>query len=258
VPAAALITGTATTVAFSSGADSIHSESYPFTHKSYFSTLDKASVRRGYQVYKEVCSTCHSASRLRFREMEGVTHTKEELVKMAADFDIVDGPDDEGEMFERPGKLFDAIPGPYKNEEAARAANGGAYPPDLSLIAKSRHGGADYIFALLTGYEEKGPHGKSVMPGLYYNPYFSGAAISMPPPLMDGQIEYEDGTPCTTSQMAKDVAVFLTFVAEPEHDERKREGIGAISMMIVLLAVTGWYKRYKWSPLKTRKISYVK
>jgi ubiquinol-cytochrome c reductase cytochrome c1 subunit len=168
----------------------------------------------------------------------------------------MDGPNDEGEMFERPGKLSDPLPRPYANEEAGRAANGGALPPDLSLMAKARHGGIDYIVALLTGYCDA-PAGKVLLPGLYYNPYFSGGAIAMPPPLMDGSVTYPDGTPATMTQMAKDVAIFLNWCAEPEHDERKLQGFKYLTVLSMILVVTGYYKRFRWSTLKTRKISYV-
>lgn len=159
-------------------------------------------------------------------------------------------------MFERPGKLSDRIPGPYKNEEEARAANGGAYPPDLTLMVKARHYGIDYIFALLTGYCEA-PEGKVILPGLHYNPYFPGGAIAMPKPIMDEQVEYEDGTVATETQIAKDVAHFLAWTAEPEHDERKLAGIQWMIGILTALAITGFYKRFRWSIYKTRKISYV-
>jgi len=149
----------------------------------------------------------------------------------------------------------DYIPGPYANEEAARAANGGALPPDLSLIVKARHGGADYIFNLLTGYVEP-PTGKVVLPGLYYNPYFPGSAIGMPAPLMDGQVDYPDGTEATVSQMAKDISIFLAWASEPEHDERKKAGFRWIVAMSLATVIAGITKRFRWSSLKARKISY--
>ncbi len=169
----------------------------------------------------------------------------------------MDGPNDAGEMFERPGKLSDKIPGPYKNEQEARAANGGAYPPDLTLMVKARHYGIDYIVALLTGYVDA-PAGKAMLPGLHYNPYFPGGAIAMAKQLVDGQVEYEDGTPATEMQMAKDVAAFLAWTAEPEHDVRKKTGLQWMVAIGTAIAITGFYKRFRWSIYKTRKISYVK
>jgi len=237
--------------------DTIPSQDYGWSHHGALSSFDYSAVRRGYQVYREVCASCHSVQRIHFRELEGVTHTRKELEEMAADVDVVDGPNDEGEMFERPGKLSDPLPRPYANDAAARHANGGALPPDLSLMAKARHGGVDYIFALLTGYQDA-PTGKVMLPGLYYNPYFSGGAIAMPPPLMDGSVDYEDGTPATLSQCAKDVSIFLNWAAEPEHDERKKQGFKYMVCLGFILGVTGYYKRYRWSIFKTRKISYTK
>jgi len=186
-----------------------------------------------------------------------VTHTLEELVAMAASVDVVDGPNEEGEMFERPGKLFDPLPKPYENEEQGRAANGGALPPDLSLMVKARHDGANYLFSILTGYVDP-PAGKPMMAGLYYNPYFPGGAIAMPPPLSDGGVEYEDGTPATITQQAKDVVEFLNWCAEPEANERKKNAFQYMLVIGFTCLLTGYYKRFKWSHLKTRSISYVK
>jgi ubiquinol-cytochrome c reductase cytochrome c1 subunit len=238
-----------------SGEDHIPSLDYGWSHHGPLSSYDYASIRRGFQVYRQVCAACHSVDRVAFRSLVGVTHTEEQMKKIAESYELVDGPNDAGEMFERPGKLSDQIPGPYKNEEEGRAANNGAYPPDLSLMVKARHDGIDYIVGLLTGYVPS-PAGKSMLPGLYYNPYFPGGAIAMPKPLNDGQVEYEDGTPATETQMAKDVATFLAWASEPEHDERKR---GAMEFMLALafgLALTGFYKRFRWSIHKTSKISY--
>lgn len=178
------------------------------------------------------------------------------MKKIAESYELIDGPNDQGEMFERPGKLSDVVPGPYANEEQARAANGGALPPDLSLMVKARHYGIDYIVALLTGYMEP-PAGKVMLPGLHYNPYFPGGAIAMAKQLQDGQVEYEDGTPATEMQMAKDIAAFLAWTAEPEHDDRKQSGFQVMVALAVMVGITGFYKRWKWSIFKTRKISYV-
>jgi ubiquinol-cytochrome c reductase cytochrome c1 subunit len=176
---------------------------------------------------------------------------------MASEVDVMDGPNDEGEMFERPGKLTDALPKPYQNEEAGRAANGGALPPDLSLMVKARHSGQDYLFSLLTGYCDA-PAGKAMMPGLYYNPYFPGGAIAMPPPLNDEGVEYEDGTVATISQQAADVVQFLNWCAEPEADARKKDAFTYMMVLGFTALATGYYKRLRWSTLKTRSISYVK
>lgn len=168
---------------------------------------------------------------------------------------IMDGPDEEGEMYERPGKLSDAFPAPYKNDEAARAANNGALPPDLSYITKARHGGNDYLFALLTGYRDP-PAGVTVGEGQHYNPYFPGGSIGMAQALYNEIIEYEDGTPATQSQLAKDITTFLAWVAEPEHDKRKRLGIKMIFVMGTIMSILYYYKRHKWSYLKSRQISF--
>jgi ubiquinol-cytochrome c reductase cytochrome c1 subunit len=237
--------------------DCIPALHYGFEHQGPLTSFDYASVRRGYQVYKEVCSTCHSLNKIHFRHLVGVTHTEEKAKKLAADIEVEDGPNDEGEMFERPGKLSDPFPKPYANDEAAAAANNGAIPPDLSLMVKARHAGADYIFALMTGYVEP-PEGKEIGSGLHYNPYFSGGMIAMAKPLSDGQVTYEDGTPATVSQMAKDVACFLSWAAEPEHDERKKMGMQWCAGLFAAALFTGYYKRMKWAPLKTRKIEYFK
>ncbi|CAM9240617.1 unnamed protein product, partial [Chrysoparadoxa australica] len=153
--------------------DAVHPPHYGWPFDGPFSSQDTASIRRGFQVYREVCATCHSIQYIHFRNLVGVTHTAAAAKAIAEEYDVEDGPNDEGEMYERPGKPVDVIPGPYRNDEAARAANNGAVPPDLSLMTKARDGGVDYMFALLTGYCEP-PEGKAVMPGLQYNPYFPG------------------------------------------------------------------------------------
>ncbi|KAF9462956.1 cytochrome C1 family-domain-containing protein [Collybia nuda] len=235
--------------------EGLHAAAYPWSHGGVLDTFDHASIRRGYQVYREVCAACHSLDRIAWRNLVGVSHTADEARAMAEEVEYTDGPNSEGEMFQRPGKLADYMPAPYPNEEAARAGNAGALPPDLSLIVKARHGGADYLFSLLTGYIDP-PAGVEIREGMNYNPYFPGGAISMARLLFDGLVEYDDGTPATTSQMAKDVATFLSWAAEPEHDERKKYGIKAVIIFSALTLISLYVKRFKWSPIKNRKIQY--
>ena len=231
----------------------LHAPQYPWPHNGVFSSYDAASIRRGHQVYQQVCAACHSVEQLAFRNLVGVAYTEAEVKEMAEEVEVEDGPNDEGEMFERPGKLSDKLPSPYANEQAARFANGGAYPPDLSLITKARHDGQNYVFSLLTGYREA-PAGVSVREGLYYNPYFPGGAIAMPKMLADGGVEYDDGTEATESQQAKDVTTFLAWAAEPEHDERKLMGVKFLTAMLMLWVCAVYYKRWKWAPIKSRRI----
>ncbi|KAJ3193792.1 cytochrome c1 [Entophlyctis luteolus] len=190
-----------------------------------------------------------------WRTLVGVSHTEEEAKAMAAEYEYEDGPDDTGAMFMRPGKLSDRLPDAYPNEEAARAANGGAYPPDLSCIVKARHGEEDYVFALLLGYSDP-PPGMSLREGLHFNRYFPGGAISMARALYDEVVEYEDGTPNNASQLAKDVTTFLSWASSPEHDERKKMGMRSIAISTLLLLLSVWYKRFKWAGIKTRQIVY--
>lgn len=233
----------------------VHSPENHWSHNGIISSLDHASIRRGYEVYKQVCAACHSMKYIAYRNLIGVSHTEAEAKAEAEEAMVKDGPNEQGEYFMRPGKLSDYFPSPYPNEEAARAANNGAYPPDLSWIVSARKGGEDYIFALLTGYTEP-PAGIVLREGQYYNPYFPGGAIGMAQALYNEAIEYSDGTPPTASQLAKDVSTFLKWASEPEWDERKRMVIKAVGMFTILLATTYYLKRHKWSSLKTRKISF--
>ncbi|KAL4440457.1 hypothetical protein ABPG75_003458 [Micractinium tetrahymenae] len=257
--AATLAAGTAGLAAASSIAladeaeHGLHPPSYPWPHEGFFSAYDHRSIRRGFQVYTQVCATCHSMDLIHYRDLVGVCYTEEEAKELASNIEVTDGPNDEGEMFERPGKLSDKLPAPYMNEEHARYANGGAYPPDLSLITKARHNGQNYVFSLLLGYREP-PAGISVREGLHYNPYFPGGAIAMPKMLNDGGVEYDDGTPATEAQQAKDVVSYLSWAAEPEADERKLMGAKWIAVLSLVFLTTVYYKRWKWAPLKSRRI----
>ena len=207
-------------------------------------------------MYREVCASCHSLSRVPYRTLVGTILTVDEAKALAEENEYDSEPNDQGETEKRPGKLSDYLPDPYKNDEAARFANNGALPPDLSLIVKARHGGCDYVFSLLTGYPEEPPAGAQVGAGLNFNPYFPGTGIAMARVLYDGIVDYEDGTPASTSQMAKDVTEFLNWAAEPEMDDRKRMGMKVLVVTTVMFAMSVWIKRYKWAWLKSRKIAY--
>jgi len=233
----------------------LHPPKLPWSHNGPLDSLDHASIRRGYQVYKQVCSACHSMRFLAFRNLVEVAYSEAEAKEIAAEAMVVDGPNDAGEMFERPGKLSDYFPKPYANDQAAAAANNGAIPPDLSFIALARHGREDYIYHLLTSYCDP-PAGVELMDGQHFNPYYPGGAIGMAAPLYNEIIEYDDGTPATQSQLAKDVAVFLTWAASPEHDLRKKYSIKAFAILTMFAGTTYYIKRFRWSVLKSRKIVY--
>ena len=235
---------------------SVHSEetnkNYVKTNWSFkgiFGTFDRASLQRGYQVYQEVCSGCHSAQHLSYRNLSekgGPEFSVEEAKAIAAQFEVEDGPNSDGEMFMRPGRLSDKFVKPYPNVEASTAANGGAYPPDMSVLAKARKGGADYIYSLLLGYEEP-PEGFEIEEGVYYNKYMSGNKIKMTAPLSDGLVEYSDGTESTTAQMAKDITTFLVWTAEPHLESQHRMGFKVIIYLIILLTLVYMSKQKVWS-----------
>ena len=181
-----------------------------WSFKSFFGKFDRGSLQRGYQVYTEVCSSCHSMKYLSYRnlaEKGGPEFTKEQAKAIAANFEVMDGPNSDGEMFIRPAKLSDKFVMPYANEEEAKASNGGAYPPDMSVLVKARQGGADYIYSVLLGYEDP-PSDIKLDDGVYYNKFIYGNNIKMPIPLSEGLVEYSDGTEATSEQMAKDVVYY--------------------------------------------------
>ena len=215
----------------------LHPPKLPWSHKGHLSSLDHASIRRGYQVYKQVCSACHSMRFIAYRNLVGISHTESEAKAEAAEVMVTDGPNENGDMFQRPGKLSDYFPKPYANDNAAAAANNGAIPPDLSYMALARHGEEDYIYHLLTSYCDP-PAGLDLREGQNFNPYFPGGAIGMQAPLYNEIIEYDDGTPATQSQLAKDICTFLTWSASPEHDLRKKMSIKVILIGIRVKALS--------------------
>nr|CAB3235214.1 cytochrome c1, heme protein, mitochondrial-like [Phallusia mammillata] len=251
--------GVITTIAVSRQAhaseDEIHPPSYPWEHKPLLSTLDRASVRRGFQVYQQVCAACHSLKYIAFRNLVGETHTEEEAKALAAEVMVEDGPNENGKMFQRPGKLSDYMPSPYANDEEARKANNGALPPDLSNVVLGRHGEEDYIFSLLTGYYDP-PEGVEIAEGQYFNAYFPGQAIGMAQALYNEIIEYEDGTPATQSQLAKDVSTFLRWTSEPHHDTRKLYGFRALLFSAIFFPLLWYHKKRVFSMIKSKKIAY--
>ena len=226
-----------------------------WSFKGIFGTFDRASLQRGYQVFQEVCSGCHSVQHLSYRNLSekgGPEFSIEEAKAIAAQFEVEDGPNSDGEMFMRPARLSDKFAKPYPNVEASTAANGGAYPPDMSVLAKARPGGADYIYSLLLGYEEA-PAGFELDDGVYYNKYMPGNKIKMSAPLSDGLVEYSDGTQATTAQMSKDVTTFLVWAAEPHLEDQHRMGFKAIIYLIILLTLVYMSKQKVWSRFGSKK-----
>jgi len=212
-------------------------------------------VRRGKEVYEQVFAPCHSLNFIKFRHFEAFM-SKEEVKAMAAEFEVDDIPDDEGNPRKRTAKRFDAVPQPYKNEQEARFANNGALPPDLSVITNARHGGVNYLYALLTSYGRQAPGGCQLSGTQYYNPYFHGGIIGMPPPLSDDMLEYEDGTPANVPQMAKDVSVFLEWCSNPWWDERKLLGYKVCATLGVLAVTSAYYNRFLSGIWRSRRVAY--
>ena len=226
-----------------------------WSFKGVFGTFDRASLQRGYQVYQEVCSGCHSVKHLSYRNLSekgGPEFSIEEVKAIAAQFEVTDGPDEDGEMFTRSGRLSDKFVSPFPNVKAAAAANDGAYPPDMSVLAKARKGGADYIYSLLMGYEET-PEGYELDDGVYYNKYMSGHKIKMAEPISDGTVEYADGTETTKAQIAKDVTTFLVWAADPHLEVRHKMGFKVFFYLIILLILVYLSKQKVWSRFGPKK-----
>jgi ubiquinol-cytochrome c reductase cytochrome c1 subunit len=214
-----------------------------------FGTFDRASAQRGLQVYKEVCAVCHGLRHVAYRNLTALGLSEDEVKALAATVQIKDGPNDVGEMFERPGRPSDRFRSPFPNENAARAANNGAYPPDLSVMIKARKDGANYMHALLTGYADP-PPGVTLMPGMNWNNYFPGHQIAMAAPLMDDRVTYADGTKATVEQMSRDVTTFLAWAAEPELETRRAMGVRVILFLMVLTVLAYMVKKKIWADLK--------
>jgi ubiquinol-cytochrome c reductase cytochrome c1 subunit len=221
-----------------------------WSFEGVFGTYDRAALQRGFQVYKEVCSACHPVTHLYYRDLDDIGYSEDQVKGFAAQAQVTDGPNDQGEMFQRPARPSDAIVGPFANEQAARAANNGAYPPDLSLIIKAREGGPDYVYALVGLGFKDAPAGFKMNPNMSYNVYFAGHQIGMPPPLtQDGQLTYADGTKATVAQMSHDVVTFLMWAAEPNLDERHKMGAKVILFLIIVAGLFYAAKRRIWAAL---------
>ena len=226
-----------------------------WSFKGVTGKFDRASLQRGYQVYTEVCSSCHSMRLLSYRnlgEKGGPEFSITEVKDIAAGFEVTDGPDSQGEMFTRPGRPSDRFVSTYPNIESATAANGGAYPPDMSVLVKSRKGGADYIYSVLMGYDDP-PQDFKLDEGVHYNKYMDGNKIKMAKPLMEGIVSYSDGTNATEDQMAKDVTTFLTWSSEPHLEARHKMGIKVIIYLIILATLVYFSMRKLWSRVDSEK-----
>ena len=224
-----------------------------WSFKGLFGKFDRAALQRGYQVYTEVCSSCHSMKYLSYRnlaEKGGPEFSIEQAKAIAASFEVKDGPNSDGDMFTRPGRLSDKFVMPYDNVQAAQAANGGAYPPDMSVLVKARGGGVDYIYSLLQGYEDP-PAGVTLDDGVYYNKYMYGNKIKMANQLSDGLVEYSDGTIASVEQMSKDVTTFLMWSAEPHLESRHQMGFKAIVYLIILTILVYFSMKRIWSRIET-------
>lgn len=270
---AALVAPAAAPALAAGGEELPHIERQSWTFGGVRGYFDNAQLQRGYLVYKEVCSSCHGMKQLSFRNLSeagGPEFPEESVKSLAATFQVVDGPNDQGKMFKRPGRLSDRIPQPFSNEMEARSANNGALPPDFSVLAKARtvevdrsfwavpgamirdiftgyqEAGADYIYALLTSYA-KAPDGFKVADGMYYNTVFAGHQIGMAPPLSDGIVKYTDGKPATVSQYSQDVVAFMAWAADPKLEERKRMGIIAMIYLAITAILLFFAKKRVWS-----------
>ncbi|MBX3580339.1 MAG: cytochrome c1 [Rhizobiaceae bacterium] len=231
-----------------------------------FGTYDRVQLQRGLKVYKEVCSACHSMELVAFRTLSDLGYSEAQIKALAAEYTVTDGPNADGDMFDRPAIPSDHFPSPYANSAAAAASNNGAAPPDFSLIAKARgvtrgfptfvfdiftqyaEGGPDYIHSLLTGYDHVPPANLQIAEGTHYNPFFiGGPSLAMAKPLSDGQVTYDDGSPETVDQYARDVSAFLMWAAEPHMEARKKTGFSVLVFLVIFAGLVYATKRRVWS-----------
>lgn len=235
--------------------EEVEVEKQEWSFQGFFGHFDHAQMKRGFQVYKDVCSACHSMNLLAYRNLQDIGFSEEEVKEIAASVQVTDGPNDAGDMFDRPGKPSDRFKAPFANEQAARAANNGALPPDFSLIARSRAGkgfltfeGADYIHGVLIGYGEP-PADMKMSDGMNYNKGFKGHQIAMPQPLTDGAVTFADGSPNDLDHEARDVAAFLTWAGEPNLENRKRTGLKVMLFLVAFTLIAYAAKRKVWAKI---------
>ena len=244
-----LISAAALLLLLGNGAEAAEGAKPPSQHWGFsgmFGTFDRASLQRGFQVYKEVCASCHGVYMLSYRNLSGIGYAEDDIKAIAAQAKVMDGPNDAGEMFERAGRPSDKFARPFANEKAARASNNGAYPVDLSMVTKARVGGPAYIYAVLTGYVPA-PAGVTLGEGMHYNAYFPGHQIAMPAPINVDGVTYQDGTKASVEQQAKDVSVFLAWASEPTLEARKLMGIKVMLFLIVMTGILYAAKRKVWA-----------
>ena len=226
-----------------------------WSFKGITGKFDRSSLQRGYQVYTEVCASCHSMNLVSYRnlgEPGGPEFSVDQVKAIAANFEVEDGPNADGDMFTRPGRPSDKFVSPYPNVQAATAANGGAYPPDMSVLVKARKGGSDYIYSVLMGYEDP-PAGFELEDGVYYNKYMDGKKIKMSNPLSEGIVTYSDGTAATEAQMAKDVTTFLTWTAEPHLETRHKMGVKVLIFLTIFSILVYLSMKRIWSRIDSEK-----
>ncbi|MEP1209386.1 MAG: cytochrome c1 [Rhizobiaceae bacterium] len=230
-----------------------------------FGSYDQGQLQRGLKIYVEVCAACHSMNLLSYRNLDALGYSEQQIKNFAAEYEVTDGPNDDGEMFDRPARPTDRFVGPYANDKEAASANNGALPPDMSLLAKARapergfptfvfdiftmyaENGADYIYSLLTGYQDP-PEGVTVGEGLHYNPYFvAGSSLAMANPLSDDLVEFDDGTKSTLDQQARDISAFLMWSADPNLPQRKQRGFIVILFLVLFAGLLYFTKKKVWS-----------
>ncbi len=244
VLAAAFVVGTAQLALANEGGPELMKPGFSFD--GVFGQYDAGALKRGYQVFHEVCSNCHALKLVAYRNLKAVGLSDDEIKAVAGEREVQDGPNDEGQMFMRPARASDRYVPPFANDNAARAANNGALPPDLSLITKARKGGPDYVYSMLLGFEDTPPEGHVVPDGMYYNRFFPGGNMGMPPQVQDDIVTFADGTKATKAQIAHDTVTFLNWAAEPELDARKSLGLKVMIFLLVLTGLLYALKRQIW------------